>query len=95
MKHLFLDSEPVGLLTYPIIKPDVAAISSWLTRMQSAGHFVYLPEIIDYELRRELVRAGKTSSLTKLDALPTRIQYLSLTTDALRLAADLWANITP
>ena len=89
--HLFLDSEPAGLLSNPIIKPDVAAISHWLAQMDAAGHHVYLPEVIDYELRRELIRAGKTNSVTKLGNLATQIKYLPLNTDAMRLAADLWA----
>ena len=91
MKYLFLDSQPAGLLSNPKIKPDVAAISYWLTLMTSAGHLVYLPEIIDYELRRELIRSGRWNSLSKLNNLATQVTYLPLNTDAMRLAADLWA----
>ena len=89
--HLLLDSAPTGLLSNPTPKPDVVAIQRWFARVQAAGHTVYLPEIIDYELRRELVRARKTTGIARLDQLATQASYLPVTTDALRLAADLWA----
>jgi len=53
---------------------------------------VIVPEIADYEVRRELVRIQSRNSLTNLDALNTRLEYLPLSTDAMRMAADLWAQ---
>jgi len=47
----------------------------------------------DYELRRELLRVDKASSIRRLDALisvPGR--YVPISTNAMRLAADLWAS---
>lgn len=47
-----------------------------------------------YEIKRELLRAGKTFSVTRLEmftaATPGR--YLPLSDEALQLAADLWAR---
>lgn len=53
-----------------------------------------VPAIVYYELRRELLRAGKTHGLARLDAFcfATRDRYLPLEDSALRLAADLWAD---
>ena len=50
-----------------------------------------VPEIADYELRRELLRVSKTSSIARLDALINQIGYLEITTKAMRRAAEYWA----
>jgi predicted nucleic acid-binding protein len=59
-----------------------------------AGHRFVVPAIADYEVRRELERAGKQNSLVALDAwnaaYPDR--YLPLSDTALRLGAKLWAQ---
>ncbi|MEG4286130.1 hypothetical protein QUB68_23650 [Microcoleus sp. A006_D1] len=51
-----------------------------------------LPELADYEVRRELIRAGKVAGIRQLDLLKTLIQYLPISTDAMLLAAQLWAD---
>ena len=51
-----------------------------------------MPEITDYEVRRELIRIQSHSALANLDALGAVLDYLALTTDAMRLAAELWAQ---
>ena len=53
-----------------------------------------LPEIVDYELRRELLRAGKTGSVARLDQIRAHpsVVYIPLTSAAMRLAAELWAQ---
>jgi predicted nucleic acid-binding protein len=52
-----------------------------------------VPAIADYEVRRELIRAGRTQGIAKLDAFislaPDR--YLPLTDSALKRASSLWA----
>lgn len=92
MKHILLDSSPLGTLSSPAQTAEVFAINQWASDCDMAGHALYVPEIIDYELRRELLRAGKTAGLARLDALKTGFNYLPLTTDVLLLAADLWAQ---
>ena len=53
-----------------------------------------VPAIIYYELRRELLRAGKTFSVGRLESFVTSTpgRYLPLSDEALRLAAELWAR---
>jgi predicted nucleic acid-binding protein len=57
-----------------------------------AGVEVAVPEISDYEVRRELVRAGKTHGVARLDVLAARARYVAITTEAMHLAATLWAD---
>jgi hypothetical protein len=68
-KLIILDSTPVGLITNP--KADSLAIECqmWFDRLVFEGNKFILTEIIDYEIRRELLRANKRSGLEKLDRL--------------------------
>ncbi|MEO0812983.1 MAG: nucleic acid-binding protein, partial [Myxococcota bacterium] len=47
----------------------------------------------DYELRRELIRAGKTRGLRKLDQLTATLRFLPITTEQMRRAATIWADM--
>jgi predicted nucleic acid-binding protein len=58
----------------------------------AAGVRVLVPEITDYEVRRELLRAGKNASVARLDTLALSTGYLPITTIAMRRAAQLWAQ---
>jgi hypothetical protein len=86
-KLVFLDSEPLGLASKPAGKADADACRTWLGMLESTGALVLIPEIVDYEVRRELVRVGATAGLRRLDAL------LPLGRPALLQAADLWAHV--
>ena len=90
---IVLDETPLSLLTQKLGHVEGDACKSWYAAIEEAGHRFYVPEIADYELRRELLRAGKTAAVTRLDvfnaAEPDR--YLPLTTGDVRQAARLWA----
>ncbi|NJL40803.1 MAG: type II toxin-antitoxin system VapC family toxin [Leptolyngbyaceae cyanobacterium SM1_4_3] len=58
----------------------------------TSGSRVIVPEIADYEIRRELLRASKTKGLSRLDDLAKSLEYLPITTNAMRQAAKLWAQ---
>ncbi len=91
-RDILLDSGPLGFLTAPPSKKgEPAACKQWLASLLSAGVRVLVPEIADYELRRELLRAKKSKSVTRLDQLAAATGYLALTTVAMRKAAELWA----
>ena len=51
-----------------------------------------LPEIADYEVRRELLRGNRAAGLQRLDALVALVEYVPLTTAAMRQAAAFWAE---
>ncbi|MBI4605804.1 MAG: nuclease [Planctomycetes bacterium] len=89
-----LDAGPLGLVTQRKGVPEADACKRWLATQVAAGVRVIVPEIADYEVRRELLRARKTSSVARLDAFnaarPDR--YLPLTTRVFRRAASLWAE---
>lgn len=96
MSHtIFLDSGPLGLVTHPQYgSAEVVEATNWLSRSIVAGSRVIVPAIVYYELKRELLRARKAVSLSRLDAFvnATPDRYLRLSDEALRLAADLWAK---
>ncbi len=86
------DSGPLGIVTNPHTSSSPVAGRQWLAGLQAAGRRVVLPEIADYELRREYLRAGMANSLKLLDSLANVVEYLPLTTAAMRKAAELWAQ---
>ena len=51
-----------------------------------------MPEVADYEIRRELLRAGKQLGIARLDELCSGFFYAPLTTTLMRTAAGLWAD---
>jgi hypothetical protein len=73
--------------------PEAQDCKQWLATLVTAGIQVYVPEIADYEVRRELLRAGKTNGLRHLDALAVQIGYLPLNTAIMRQAALFWASL--
>jgi predicted nucleic acid-binding protein len=87
-----LDSGPLGFLTNPNSTPVPVAIRQWLADLLAAGRRVVLPEIADYELRREYIRANLQQALVLLDSLAGQTDYLPLNTAAMRRAAELWAQ---
>ncbi len=90
--RILLDTTPLSLLTHPNGGlSDVRDIRQWLRDHLAAGAEVSVPEIADYELRRELLRVGRTSGLRRLDALIDEIGYLEIDTPTMRRAAELWA----
>lgn len=87
-----LDTGPLGLVTNPKRSPQSVACAQWLQSLITTGRRVILPEIADYEIRRELLRANKAKGIAKLDALARLLDYLPITTDAMQQAALFWAQ---
>jgi predicted nucleic acid-binding protein len=89
---VLLDAGPLGLVTNPKRSPQSLACAQWLQDVVSGGKRVLLPEIADYEVRRELLRANKRQGLARLDALGALLEYLPISTSAMRKAALFWAQ---
>jgi predicted nucleic acid-binding protein len=90
---VILDSSPLGLVTQKAGKSvEVDACRQWLQDLLANGIRVYMPEIADYEVRRELIRAGQTTGVARLNSLKVMTRYLPITTDVMLMAADLWAR---
>lgn len=91
---VFLDTGPLSeIVRRRGQNTDADACFDWFQALTTAGVRLCVAEVNDYELRRELLRADKTSSIRRLDALisvPGR--YVPISTNAMRLAADLWAG---
>jgi predicted nucleic acid-binding protein len=90
---VLLDTGVLGMLTHPRTNPG---IRSWFQGLRQAGIDVALPEIADYELRRELLRVekstGKSEGLQRLDKLKDRLEVVRIRPDVMLLAAELWAE---
>jgi predicted nucleic acid-binding protein len=89
---VLLDSGPLGLVTNPNLSSQAIACNEWLESLLDSGVRIAIPEIADYEVRRELIRAGRVRGLRRLDALSSLIEYLPLTTSKMRMAAEFWAD---
>lgn len=91
-RHIVLDSSPLSALALPAKSTGAVAIARWSRVCLAAGHRIYIPEVIDYELRRELLRVDKSASTAELDGLKLLFKYLPITTAAMLRAAELWAS---
>jgi predicted nucleic acid-binding protein len=87
---VFLDSGPLGLLSHTRRSQINIACHRWLASLTAAGCRVIVPEITDYEVRRELLRIGRNAAIARLDALAQAVEYLPISTAAMRRAAELW-----
>jgi predicted nucleic acid-binding protein len=89
---VLLDSGPLGLVSHPNAERINAEAVEWLYALLSAGVSVLVAEIADYEVRRELLRAGRQRGVRRLDGLKDAIGYRPITTRAMLTAAGLWAD---
>ena len=88
-----LDSGPLGIVINPKADSPLSQEGKvWLEYLPQKGYIVMLPEIADYEVRRELIRVGKMAGIERLDQLKSQIPYRPLTTEVMLLAAQLWAD---
>ena len=90
LTDVILDTGPLGMIAHPNRNKEVV---ERLARLLDSGVRVYLPEISDYELRRSLLREDLHDSVKCLDDLKAVLEYLPLTTDAMKLAAQFWSDI--
>ena len=93
MSTIVLDTGPLGMIIHPGGEIEVDTCQQWFKALLVQKHRIVLPEIADYEVRRELVRLRKNKSLAPLDLYVQTLAYLPITTATMRRAADLWAQV--
>ena len=89
---VLLDAGPLGLITNPRGARDALECNQWMEMLLANGVQVVIPEIADYEIRRELLRANKTKGLERLNGVKEVIEYIPITTPAMLKAAEFWAQ---
>ena len=90
---ILLDSGPLGLAAHRPNITEVQLCLAWLATLERSGAMVVVPEIADYEVRRELIRARIVSGIGRLNRLKTRFFYLPISTSAMLHAATFWAVV--
>ena len=89
---ILLDAGPLGMLSNPKASAKNKECYDWLESLLKKGVEVIVPEIADYEVRRELMRANKIQGVERLDLLKATIGYLPITTPVMLKAAELWGK---
>ena len=89
---VLLDAGPLSLATNPKGSDESRRCKAWLAELVAAGVQIMVPEGADYEVRRELIRAGRRGGLDRLDNLARKAGFLPVTTAVWRRAAELWAQ---
>ena len=84
-----LDSGPLGQLAHR--QPKIPAVR-WLDSLLNARVKVILPEITDFEIRRNLLLHGLKDSILALDYLKRRLTFQPITSEIMLTAAELWAD---
>jgi hypothetical protein len=82
----------LALVTNPKGSDDSRKCKAWLGEFVAGGVRVMVPDGADYEVRRDLFRAGRRGGLDRLDKLAWQTGYLPITTAVWRRAAALWAR---
>jgi predicted nucleic acid-binding protein len=97
---LLLDSNILSKVVHPMLEEHESIVFRIQRLLRDSRFKIYVPEIVDYELRRKLLHLGHRKhqgmkwareAVAHLDEL-TSLGYLPLTTETMRLAASLWAQ---
>ena len=89
---VLLDAGPLGMISNPNASIINTECYQWMESLVLNGDEVLVPEIADYEVRRELLRAQKTQGIARLDILKNSLGYQPLSTPVMLKAAELWAQ---
>lgn len=92
-KLILLDSGPLGIISNPSQSQTIVTCREWAKSQHEQGHVIVVPEIADYEVRRELLRADKVRGVQRLDLIKTTFAYLPITTAVMLRAAQFWAQV--
>lgn len=88
---VFLDTGVLGYVTHPRGNDTARACTEWLASLLDRDVEVCIPEICDYEIRREYLLNSSQKALQKLDELNRAVRYVPIATPVMIRAAELWA----
>jgi predicted nucleic acid-binding protein len=91
-RWVLLDAGPLGALANPRASSETLRYRRWLDALLAQGAAVLVPEVTDDEVRRELLRLGKRAGVRRLDRLKLTLGYVPISTEAMLLAAEFWAE---
>ena len=74
---IVLDTTPLGLLTQKKGILEAEACRTWADGLIRFGCLFFIPEIADYELRREFIRQGNNGAVTRMDFSMQILQALT------------------
>lgn len=86
----FLDSGVLGKVVNPHPNSDTLR---WLYFVKNQKINLRVAEIIDYELRRNFILEGLQKSINKLNQFKQREQFISITSESLLEASEIWAKL--
>jgi hypothetical protein len=79
------------MITNPHSSLETEFCKNWFAGLSRAEVEIVIPEIADYEIRRELIRSRRTSGLARLDWMKATFSYAPITTATMLHAAAFWA----
>jgi predicted nucleic acid-binding protein len=87
--RVMLDATPLGRLARPKPRPDD---ERRLRSLLVSGVEVFVPEVTDFEVRRNLLLHNLLPSIRELDRLKATLIYAPISTPVMLRAAELWAD---
>ncbi len=93
---IFVDTGILGILSSPNDRQEVRDCRNWLYKLIARGVYFVSSDICDYEVRRSLIlesfKYNREQSIEKLNYFQNYIDFFPVTTNAMLLAAHLWAT---
>lgn len=89
LMKILLDASPLSDISHPQASLEIV---SWFFSHLQRGNQLIVSELADYEVRRELIRAGKTRGIQRLDAFQRTLTTCPVTSSILMRAAEMWAE---
>jgi len=87
-RAIVLDTGPLGMAAHPRLSGD---FRKWWECLLHSNTPIFVPEIADYEVRRNLLLEDLTHSVERLNQLKETLNYLPITANVMLQAAEFWA----
>jgi predicted nucleic acid-binding protein len=88
-KTVVLGARPLSQIAHSRKFDD---ITTWFDRVVEAGYRVVIPEVVDYEVRRGLLRIPARRQIQRLDDLVEDAHFDPITRPIMQDAAHVWAD---